>query len=232
MRSRTPILAVPALGLGILLALAGPSAADAHVEVSPVRAAPGSYPILDIRVANESPTADVIKVEVELPTDTPLLLVRFVPVPGWTTELTETTLPSPVTVGNDSVTRAVTKVTWTADGSGTPPDALQLLPLSVGPVPDTGALRFPTREFYSDGSIVDWNDPKESDDNPAPTLYVNDAPPTGETPQASTRAQPSAPPSSSAPDVVARVLGVGGLALGATGAVVSALALRRRGGTR
>ncbi|MBI5162003.1 MAG: DUF1775 domain-containing protein, partial [Micrococcales bacterium] len=134
----------------------------------------------------------------------------------------------PVTIGDDTVTRAVTKVTWTAEGPGTPPDALQLLPLSVGPVPDTGALRFPTREYYSDGSVVDWTDPRPSDDDPAPILYVNDAPPVDERGGSATGASPI----SSAPDVVGRTLGIGGLVMAAVALVVSAISLRHRGGAR
>lgn len=98
----------------LLFSLAAPTAAFAHVSVGPDVAAAGSYTLVDPKVPNESATAVTTKVELALPTDTPILNVSYVPVAGWTTELVRETLPSPVKVGDNTITEAITKVVWTA----------------------------------------------------------------------------------------------------------------------
>jgi uncharacterized protein YcnI len=226
-----------ALGAGTLLALAAPLAASAHVTVSPAQAAPGSYQLVDVKVPTESDGATTVKVVIDLPTDTPIVSVRYVPVPGWTAELTTEKLPKPVTDGDDTITEAVTHVTWTADaGQGIPLGAMGVFPLSLGPIPDTGKVQFPAHQTYSDGSVVDWTATSATAEHPAPTLYVNDAPPSDEhggTHGATASATPVAAAdaaSGAQPDLIARGLGIGGLVVGVIGLVVgiAATASRRR----
>jgi uncharacterized protein YcnI len=220
--------AVVALGAGLLIAVGVPLAANAHVTVSPNAAEAGGYSLITVKVPNESATASTVSVSVALPADTPFTSVSYVPVAGWTAELTRSTLPSPVKVGENEITDAVTQVTWTAQpGVGIGQGELQLFPLSLGPVPNTGSLTLAATQTYSDGTVVEWSEEGEGAEHPAPVLYVNDAPAadhhgTGDSVDVAQelRAEDES-------DVLARVLGIVGLALGAVAAVISIVALRR-----
>lgn len=219
-----------ALAAGVTLALAAPLAASAHVTLDVNTAAAGSFALISFKVPNESATQTTTKVEVTLPSDTPLAFVSYVPVAGWTTELTTTTLATPVETDDGTVTQAVTKVTWTADpASAIAEGQLQLFPLSVGPIPDTGSIALPVDQTYSDGTVVSWSDTGDDAEHPAPVLYVNDAPAAdhhgGDDGAAIDVTEPDA--AASSPDVLARALGVGGLVLGAIGLVVGLTARRK-----
>lgn len=222
-----------AITAGIALAVAVPLAASAHVSVDPAQAAAGSYSVITFTVPNESEAAGTTKIAVSLPADTPFTSVRYVPVAGWTAELKRTTLPKPVKVGTSEITEAVTSVVWTANpGAEIASGQLQLFPLSVGPVPDTGSIELPVEQTYSDGSVVSWSETAADAQHPAPVLYVNDAP-VGDHGAATTSdshtdagVTASAATSAESSDTVARVLGVGGLVLGAV-ALVLALVVRR-----
>ena len=211
---------VAAAGAALILALAVPASASAHVTVSPNSAAAGSYTLLDLKVPNESATAVTTKVEVSLPVDTPFSSVSYVPVPGWTTKLIRETLPEPVTVGSNTITEAVTTVTWSADpGYEIGDGQLQVFPLSLGPVPDVGSIVFTADQTYSDGSVVSWAETGSDAAQPAPVLYVNDHAPSGHHGETA---------SASDPDALARGLGIGGLVVGAIGVAVAITALRRK----
>jgi len=219
-----------AIGAGVLLVLAAPLSASAHVSVDPGQAAAGSYAVITVKVPNESETASTSKVELSLPTDTPFTSVRYVPVAGWSAELVRTTLPEPVEVGEATVTEAVTSVVWTADaGSEIAAGELQLFPISVGPVPDTGSISLPAEQSYTDGSVVSWSEEGDDAEHPAPVLYVNDAP--AEDHHAGTTDDDAEVTAAAATDdgddVLARILGIGGLVVGVVGVVLAVTARRR-----
>jgi uncharacterized protein YcnI len=219
MKRTTTIAAVA--GAALLLALAAPAVAFAHVTVSPNTASAGSYALLNVKVPNESATAVTNKVELSLPTDTPFTSVSYVPVAGWTTDLVRETLPSPVKVGDNTITEAVTKVVWTATpGYEITAGQLQVFPLSLGPVPDVGSIVFPALQTYSDGTVVSWTETQSGAEHPAPVLFVGDAPTADH--------HGDAAPSASNSDTVARILGIGGLVVGAIGVIVAVAALRRK----
>ena len=227
--------AAVALVAGATIALAAPLAASAHVTIDKNTAAAGSFALITFKVPNESATAGTDKIEVTLPSDTPFAYVSYVPVPGWTTTLTTTTLDTPVEAEGATITEAVTSVTWTADaGSEVQAGQLQLFPLSVGPVPDTGSIVLPVDQTYTDGTVVSWSDTTEGAEHPAPVLFVNDAPVAdhhddGDDDAAIEVTEPdaSASASSSSDDVLARVLGIGGLVLGSIGLVVGITGRRK-----
>ena len=225
------VIVVPAaIGAGVLLVLAAPLSASAHVSVDPGQAAAGSYAVITVKVPNESETASTSKVELSLPTDTPFTSVRYVPVAGWSAELVRTTLPEPVEVGEATVTEAVTSVVWTADaGSEIAAGELQLFPISVGPVPDTGSINLPAEQSYTDGSVVSWSEEGDDAEHPAPVLYVNDAP--AEDHHAGTTDDDAEVTAAAATDdgddVLARILGIGGLVVGVVGVVLAVTARRR-----
>jgi len=230
--------ALIALAGAAALALAAPLAASAHVSLDENTAEAGSYALLTLKVPNESDTASTTSVTLTLPADTPFTSVRTVPVAGWSAELVRTTLPEPVTVGDGEITEAVTSIVWTAvDGAGIADGQLGLFPVSLGPVPDVGSVVLPVDQGYSDGTVVSWSDTAEGAEHPAPVLYVNDAPASDHHGGTDDHATPEATVAPDAGhgdadaaadvDVLARVLGVAGLAVGAV-ALVLAIVWRRR----
>jgi uncharacterized protein YcnI len=242
--------AAAALVAGAALALAAPLSASAHVRVDPVEAEAGAYTTITFKVPTESATASTTAVTVDLPTDTPFTSVSYQPVPGWSAVVTTAELPTPVTVGDATITEAPVSVTWTADdGVGIEPGQYQQFPLSVGPVPDTGRVLLPAHQGYSDGTVVDWDEEApasgEEPEHPAPMLYITDTPPadghtagapdeSADTVGASTADSSGGPDSAAASSASAAVastalgLGIGGFVLGAAALVVAAIALLRR----
>lgn len=182
-RKTTLRRALAGLAAGAALAIAVPLAASAHVTVNPNTATPGSYATVNFRVPTESKTASTVKLEVTLPTDTPLTSVLVEPVPGWTATVEKGALPAPVEVDGNTVSDGPLKIVWQADpGVGIGQDQFQIFSAVLGPIPDTGHLVLPAVQTYSDGSVVDWtNTPEQvvADDTlePAPVLYINDTPP-------------------------------------------------------
>lgn len=229
---------------GVALAVAVPLAASAHVRVSPDQAAAGSYSTLTFKVPTESATATTTSVTVDLPKDTPFSSLSTEPVPGWTSTVTTEKLDTPVKTDDATITDAPIEVRWTADdGVGLTAGEFQRFTISVGPVPDTGSIMLPAHQGYSDGSVVDWDQATpasgEEPEHPAPTLYVDDAPPADSMSAMTTTAAPEATVTTAAADTsatssaIAVGLGVGGLALGAVALVVAVFALtrvRREGG--
>jgi uncharacterized protein YcnI len=237
---RTSIFAksAVALGAGALLAIAVPLAASAHVTINPNAAEAGSYAVITVKVPNESATASTTKVELALPEDTPFTSVRYVPVAGWTAELVSETLPEPVTMGESEITEAVTSVVWTAEpGSEIADGQLQQFSISVGAVPDTGSIVLPATQYYSDGSVVNWDSVEEDAEYPAPVLYINDAAPSDhhassdadhtEDEGTTDSATDTTSTDASGDDILARILGLGGLVLGAAGLVLGITARRK-----
>lgn len=236
---RRAAAAALAVAAATTLALASPLAASAHVTLDESTAEAGSYALLTLKAPNESETAATVSLTLNLPTDTPFTSVRTVPVAGWAAELVRETLPEPVVVGDTTITEAVTRIVWTAEpGAGLRDGELGLFPVSLGPVPDTGSIVLPVDQGYDDGSVVSWAETEEGAAHPAPVLYVRDTPPAGGHHHGGD--DHAAPEATSAPDaaaggagsdagvdVLARMLGIGGLAVGAVG-IVLAVAARRR----
>src|SRR5213076_3307680 len=109
----------------------------------------------------ESDTASTTKLDVALPADQPIASVAIMPVPGWTATTQTSKLATPIkTDDGDTVTEAVTKITWTANSPDTAikPGQFQEFPISLGPLPKTDKLVFKTLRTYSDGNIVRWID--------------------------------------------------------------------------
>jgi uncharacterized protein YcnI len=239
------VIAAAATLLAATVVAGAPLAASAHVRVDPAQADPGSYTTLTFKVPTESATASTVRLEVDLPADTPFTSVSYQPVPGWSTEVIRGSLPTPVTLGDQTLTEAPLSVVWTAD-AGTPgiePGQFQEFPLSVGPVPDTGSVSLPAHQGYSDGSTVDWSDPTpasgEEPEHPAPALYITEAPPAAEADAGAgasggdvATVTTSGPDASAAGDdgavSLALGFGIGGLVLGALALVLAAVALLRR----
>ena len=75
------------------------------------------------------------------------------------------------------ITEAVTSVVWTAEpGAEIGNGQMQQFDLSLGPVPDVGSIALPATQTYTDGTVVEWTETTEDAENPAPVLYITDAP--------------------------------------------------------
>jgi uncharacterized protein YcnI len=178
--TRTLSTSLLGLGAGVALAVAAPLAASAHVSITPNQADPGTSQNFVIQALNESATASTVKVEVALPTDTPIVSVRYQATPGWTTEVVTGTLPEPVEVSGNTLTEAPTSIVFTAQPGGEiRPGTFQTWTVSLGPIPETGSLLLPSVQTYDDGQIANWTasaDEIEEDDTlkPAPVLFVED----------------------------------------------------------
>ncbi|MFJ4336664.1 YcnI family protein [Streptomyces sp. NPDC088915] len=228
--------------------------AFAHVSVQPQgEAAKGGYATVNIKVPNERDNASTVKLEVNFPLDHPLASVMPQPVPGWKAEVTKSKLDKPLELHGKKINEAVSKVTWTADGSGIGPGEFQQFPLSLGQLPeDADQLVLKSVQTYSNKEVVRWIEEQkegaEEPQNPAPVLKLSAASDDhhggGAAPSASASAGEkdghddkagdheketvASPSSSSSSDTTARILGVVGILVGVAGVAFGVLAGRRR----
>ncbi|MCX3058481.1 YcnI family copper-binding membrane protein [Streptomyces beihaiensis] len=228
--------------------------AFAHVSVRPEgAAAKGGFAVVDFKVPNERDKAATTKVEVAFPTDHPLASVMPEPVPGWKVEVTKSKLDKPIELEGQKINEAVTKVTWTATGSGDAkgiqPGYFQKFPVSVGQLPtDTDQLVFKALQTYDDKEVVRWIEPQQKGqpepENPAPTLELTAASDdghgssgaasddrsgkSGQNAKGGSAEAAASSSASSGSDTTARVLGIVGIVIGAAGVAFGVLAGRRR----
>lgn len=219
---------------GLVLAVAAPLAASAHVTIDPNQAAAGGWSYVTFRAPNESATASTTKIVVHLPTDKPITSVSYRPTPGWTASITTEDLAKPVTVEGNTISKAPTSVTFTAaDGAGIAPGQFQTFTLSLGPIPDTGHIVMPVTQTYSDGTVAEWKATPEEvakDDTlePAPVLYVNDAAPSGGHHDSAATAAPAAAPASTQSDGLALGLSITAIVIAVGGVLFTAVVARGR----
>lgn len=156
-----------ALAAGLLAA--GAAAASAHVTVDPSSTSEGGFTKLTFSVPNESETAKTNRLEVKLPTDTPLTSVSVRPMDGWKARVITTDLPKPVQVDGATVTKAPTSVIWTADTAHQiGQNEFQTFTLSVGRLPAAGTtVTLPAAQGYTDGTTVNWADTDAHDHSAA-----------------------------------------------------------------
>ncbi|MET7679496.1 YcnI family protein [Streptomyces sp. NPDC005423] len=241
------LAATGAVAGSAVLVLSSP--AFAHVTVQPEgTAAKGGYVVVDFKVPNERDKASTTKLEVSLPAGHPLASVMPQPLDGWTVKVTRAKLAEPVKAHGETISEAVTKVTWTADGKGIEPGYFQKFPLSIGALPDhADELVFKAVQTYSDKEVVRWievqKDGAEEPENPAPVLALSAAAADGhthgtaDTTDATDAADTSKTTETTASattasgddsDTTARVLGIVGIVVGAAGVAYGVLAGRRR----
>ena len=161
--------------------LLGAGVASAHVtaNVYGEQPAKGGYAAIWFRVPSEEPTATTTKVAVDFKADYGIGSVRAKQLPGWTAEVTKSKLPAPITKDNGTqITEAVTAVTWTAQpGSELKATDFQEFEVSFGPLPsNVDQVEFPAHQTYSDGKVVDWNQPTpaggEEPEHPTPVVKL------------------------------------------------------------
>jgi uncharacterized protein YcnI len=222
------------LFLAVAATMAIAPAASAHVSVSSPDASPGGFGKLVFRVPTESATASTVKLTVTLPADIPFAEVSAKSLPGWSIATTEKHLDKPITTDEGfTLTKAVSTVTWTAgNGQGISPGQFNEFELSVGPFPEgTDAITLPTRQTYSDGSVVTWDQPTPASgkepEHPVPTLELGSSAAPGHDPVTQV-AERSSAAGIDGTDGLARGLGGAGLVLGAVALLIAVLATRRR----
>ncbi|QEO15022.1 YcnI family protein [Agromyces intestinalis] len=239
-------LTAAGLGAGALFALAAvPLAASAHVTVTPGDAPAGASAVLTFSVGHGCDGSPTTALTVDIPEN--VLSVTPTVKPGWTVEKVMVPLDEPAEGAHgDTVTERVGQVVYTAE---TPlPDGYRdTIEVQVR-TPDDAAgttLAFPVLQTCVEGE-TNWADLPTDDgaepESPAPTIAVTEAAAdehgastasgghdghdaSGDAAASTDASQPAA----SEPDVLARVLGIGGLVVGVVGIV---LAIAARAGKR
>lgn len=230
MSLRSPSRALTRVGAvaGVTLAavLLGAGVAAAHVETDPGQAPKGDDAVITFRVPNEEDNAGTVKLEVSFPLDHPVPNASTTTIPGWTANVTTTTLPKSVHQNNTDVKTAVQTITWTADaGNQIKPGEFLRFPVLAEALPDNvDKLTFKALQTYSNGDVVRWIDPPAADgaqepEHPAPTLTLVSA-------DTDAAAKP-APAAESTSDSTARWLGGAGLVVGILGLALGILIAAR-----
>ena len=235
MKLSTPVYAATALLGAGLLALSAPLAASAHVEVDPSSTAAGSYSLLTFSVGHgcdgSATTAITIDIPESITSVTPTIN------PGWTAAKVPVDLAAPQDDAHgESITTRVGQVSYTAD---TPlADGFRTTFVLSVQIPADAAvgdtLAFPVLQSCEVGE-TNWAEAVVEGEaepaHPAPSLTVTEA--TGEAGHehgatAEAAADDAAATGTAATDdVLARLLGIGGLVVGAVGLVVAVAARRK-----
>lgn len=149
--------------------------ASAHVTISPEEAPRGGDATFSFVVPNEMSNANTTALEVDFPTDHPIVAVTVQPKAAWTYTVATQKLPKPVQTENGPVTEAVTKITWSS-GQIAPGQFDQFF-VSAGPLP-TGVsqVEFKALQTYDNGDVVRWIESTPpggpEPDHPAPVLKL------------------------------------------------------------
>ena len=79
----------------------------------PDSAPKGGDATLTFAVPNEMDNANTVKVDVKLPTDHPFSSVSVLPKAGWTYQVTQSTLATPITTDEGGqITQAASEIVW------------------------------------------------------------------------------------------------------------------------
>jgi uncharacterized protein YcnI len=210
-------------------ALALPASAGAHVTVQPKEVPSGAFTVIDVRVPNESDSADTTKVQVQMPDG--FISASYQVVPGWKVVVKKEKLTKPIKLEGTEIDEQVSEITFS--GGKIAPGQFQDFPLSVK-IPEGAAgsqLTFKALQTYSDGEVARWIGAEDSD-KPAPTVTLT-------APSGEHAAAPAATPaaakadSASASDGNGNGLAIAALIVGTLGLIagVGALATARRART-
>jgi uncharacterized protein YcnI len=143
------LAAVPAAAL-----IAAPLAWG-HAEISPDLVRANETQMFTLAVPTEKANANTTRVEMTPPQG--FAIDSFVSAAGWKRAVLSTGS------GEDTV---ITKVTWS--GGSVPPEDDAVFQF-LASTDASKTYEFKVRQFYSDGSVVDWSGP-ESSDTPAPAV--------------------------------------------------------------
>ena len=138
-------------------ALVVSGSAFAHAEISPAVALSSTGQQFTLAVPTEK--EDVTTARVELTPPSGFSIDSFVPSPGWQRDVQ--------TSGSGEETE-IEKITWSGGNVPTDEDAIFQF-IASGDSPKT--YSFNVRQTYSDGTVVDWAGPEDSD-TPAPVVEL------------------------------------------------------------
>jgi periplasmic copper chaperone A len=220
---RTIALSSAALSAGVLLALAAPLSASAHVSVSASSTAAGSYSVLTFSVGHGCDGSPTQQIAITIPDG--IDAVTPTVNPNWTISKVTEPLDEPIAEEDgDEITDRVSQVVYTAT---TPlaADQRDTFALSLALVGEEGdVLEFPTLQTCEVGE-TNW----VGEEVPAVTLtaaVAGDGHHGGAAEGDHAEAEHSEAPAGG-DDVLARILGIVGLVAGAIGIVIGVTARRR-----
>lgn len=214
-----------ALTAGTVLALSPALTASAHVSASATSTVAGSHTVVTFSVPHGCDGSPTVVLEIEVPES--VISVTPTVNPNWT--IVKNMVPLE-TAQQDShghdIAERVGSVTYTAVGDGLPEGYRDTVALSLQ-LPDGEAgdvVAFPTLQSCVEGSVA-WT----GDESPAIVLTAANA--DGAPDHVDDAATPDAADKRTdgrETDVLARALGIAGLAFGAVGVVLAILAGRNR----
>lgn len=158
--------------LALLGLLVLPASASAHVSLHPNEVPAGSFATLDVRVPNETESANTVKLAVQVPPG--FLDVSTEYMPGWSAKVLTSKLAKPVQTDDGEVTEQVREIVWTGSGKQgqIPPGQFLNFPISTEIPGKTGEeLTFKVLQYYDNGEVVRWIGGPSSDE-PAPQIDV------------------------------------------------------------
>jgi uncharacterized protein YcnI len=161
--------------IAALAAAAVPAAASAHVSLHPNEVPTGAYATLDLRVPNESESADTTKIAVQVPPGFTDVSPEFMP--GWTPKVRTVKLKKPVRSDDGPITEGVREIVREGKGPDgkIPPGQFLNFPISTEIPGKAGeTITFKVLQYYSDGEIARWIGPPDSEE-PAPDIDVTAA---------------------------------------------------------
>ena len=214
---RTIALSSAALGAGVLLALASPLSASAHVSVDASTTAAGAYSVLTFSVGHGCDGSPTQTIAITIPDG--IDAVTPTVNPNWTISRVTEPLDEPIAEEDgDQITERTSQIVYTAT---TPlaADQRDTFELSLALVGEEGdVLEFPTLQTCEVGETHGTGE-----EVPAVTLTAASA----EEGHHGEVAEPASTESAGGDDVLARVLGILGLVVGAVGIVIGVTARRR-----
>jgi uncharacterized protein YcnI len=141
-------------------ALVATGAASAHAEIGPAIFQAGDGREFVLTVPNEKENATTTSVELTPPSGFDIF--GFAATPGWKREAQTT---------GSGEEESVTRVTWS--GGSIPAGEYGQFAFT-GNADDAGTYAFTVRQTYSDGSVVDWSGPEDSDEPAARVEAVSE----------------------------------------------------------
>jgi len=230
LRRLTRLALAPAAAI-LVAVFAAP--ASAHVTVhadDPTQGA--SDAVIAFRTPNEMDNATTVRLQVVLPTGSPLLGVLVEPVPGWTSTVATTRLPKPIQTDDGAVSEVASSITWS--GGHIPVGGYQDFNITVGQLPTIPTLTFKAVQTYSNGQVARWIEttaPGAAEpDHPAPALALQPATTAAGTahPSSSPTAATAVVAQSRSSNGVDRALAIAALLVAVLAAAASGVALLRR----
>jgi uncharacterized protein YcnI len=154
----------------VVAALLFASVAAAHVTLNPDEWEAGGFARFAVRVPNERENADTIEVTVRFPQS--IISASFQPMPGWERSIEMEPLDQPIEEEGEQITEHIASVTWS--GGKIAPGEFEEFGVSFR-VPETHGedLVFPSIQTYSNGEVVRWIGPPDSE-SPAPIVSVTE----------------------------------------------------------